>query len=152
MSHNITDHHLWAQAKRYYPDDSNPMGYVYGIFDQEGTVLYIGQTKNIEARMSGHSHVVDEDVQVLYIEVPREELSNVEAEYILHFLPPLNKTFPKSTSLSTLDAYNKVDRRFYNQRVLVLSYIESMGIKGKHGYFRVKDLEQISAILPEAGE
>jgi hypothetical protein len=55
------------------------------------TVVYIGQTRNLAARLLQHTHTGKKWERVLFIPVPVAELLRVEAEWIAALQPPLNR-------------------------------------------------------------
>jgi len=151
MQHNVQDHPYWAQASTFIVrENSERIGYIYGIVENE-KVIYIGKTSNFETRMRNHTHIQGRDVEVLCIEDPYDKMDALEADYILTFLPELNKTLPREGDYSTLDHYQKTDVRFYSSRVPVLRLLREIDAENVLGYFKKEDLEEVSRRLDEGG-
>ena len=125
------------------------LGYIYALFSEDNELLYIGQTLDIFAR--SRAHFADENKKDVfccdYIQVIPPDMNEIEAYLILKYLPKYNKTIPKNKDFYTLDAYQKIDVRFYSNRVGVLRIIESLNIQDIHGYYKKTDLEIISEML-----
>ena len=62
---------------------------------QDEEVIYVGQSTDIPSRVLSHRRSKDFD-RYATMPVPRGWLSEVEAEYILHYQPELNRSLPKN--------------------------------------------------------
>lgn len=59
----------------------------------EGTsVMYVGQTRNLAARLLQHTHTGKRWERVLFVPVPVADLLQVEARWIAALQPPLNRS------------------------------------------------------------
>jgi hypothetical protein len=67
---------------------------VYFLLQGE-EVIYVGQSTDIPSRVLSHRRTKDFD-RYATMPVPRDWLSEVEAEYILHYQPELNRSLPKN--------------------------------------------------------
>ena len=104
---------------------------VYLLFDDYRDVIYVGQTRNLKTRI--YQHILDGKPfsQFECIPCTEDEVTNLEAEYIIKHNPKLN------TKLPTVDKYKTITQA----RNIILE-----AIKGKEGQvldFIVDDLEVI---------
>jgi hypothetical protein len=67
---------------------------VYFLLQGE-EVIYVGQSADIPSRVLSHRRTKDFD-RYATMPIPRDWLSEVEAEYILHYQPELNRSLPKN--------------------------------------------------------
>ena len=66
---------------------------VYILIDERGKPIYIGQSKNLKARISGHEKKVDAEwVAYFPLDCPEEERLEMEKSFINHYKPALNTT------------------------------------------------------------
>ena len=122
-------------------------GYIYLLYDDTDEVVYVGQSKYLEGRIKAHYKDKPDVRYAKYFEVPIDEMNEIEAEYIIKYLPVYNHSLPKNTLFYSLDGYQKVDIRFYSRRVTVLRMIERCEyIEIKH-YYHKSELERISGFL-----
>ena len=71
---------------------------VYKVIDAEGTVIYVGQAKNIYRRWKNGHHILSEiliecgtDAYIDWVEVPEWLLNRTENAAITFYQPKLNK-------------------------------------------------------------
>ena len=125
--------------------EEKEIGYIYGLFDTDDNLLYIGQTKSIKTRTDFHFSDKPRVEYCKYTKFPLEYLSEYEAKFILKYLPEYNRTIPPNFWFYTIDQYQKKDIRFYSRKVFVLRNLKN--IESNSGYYYVKDLEHISSLL-----
>lgn len=73
---------------------------VYHLIDSNGMVVYVGQTRSLKSRLTGHLSKKDFS-SFLFYECNREDLNENEAIDIVKLNPPLNETLPSNTVLKT---------------------------------------------------
>jgi len=144
MSH---DNLPWKPYPHINDSETSSHGYIYALFDHHDNLLYVGQTTGLDSRIRAHYSDKPQVRYAKYIEIPLSELNDVEASLILRHLPPLNKTVPKNTAYYTLEGYQKVDQRFYSNRVAALRLARQF--ENICGYYHVSDLAEISEQMDE---
>lgn len=76
---------------------------VYFLIENDA-VLYIGQSRNLPARLSQHSQDGKRWNRVLFLPVPAERLLEVETEWIRTLQPPMNRTGNRNQDRVLLDS------------------------------------------------
>lgn len=64
---------------------------------ESGSVVYIGQTRNLAGRLLQHTHDGKHWERVLFMPAPEASLLHVEAEWISALQPPLNRCLQTKT-------------------------------------------------------
>jgi len=94
----------WRRVE-YNSDDLQPC--VYKLFKGED-IVYIGQTKHgVYSRLVSHKKTKDFD-SVFVMNVPTDDLNDIEATLILENMPKYNKSVPKSNKFATLKEFKTI--------------------------------------------
>ena len=134
--------HKW---EKYLPVLKSNNSYVYKLVDYNGEVAYVGQTKDLESRVSFHLKNKPDIKYVEYIEVPSEQADSWESEYIIRYLPRYNKSIPRGERFMSLVKFSKYDQRFSSNEVLAIRLAKNFDSVG--GYYHIDDLKQISVMM-----
>ena len=119
-----------------------PLCGIYFLFDGD-EIVYIGQSVNILARVG--VHFFDKNKQFnsfAYIEYPLGTLAELEAEYILIFVPKYNANPPGNSKWQSLDVIKK--RTGIGKNALK-KFVRQNKIQNLGGYFLVSDF---AAFMP----
>ena len=71
-----------------------PVAGVYFVYSKSLNLVYIGQSTNIEQRITKHHQAYSGDEVVAYVKVPEEDVRlNIEKNAIIHARPPMNRQY-----------------------------------------------------------
>ena len=73
--------------------EARPVPGVYFLVDSFGHIAYVGQSKNVLARMAGHNDKQFTTVKMIHVKEDRKRLE-IEGKLIALFAPKFNKTGP----------------------------------------------------------
>lgn len=126
--------------------------YIYALW-KDRQIVYIGQTVNLETRLSAHRKEKDFDQYSFFKCGSRAQMENVESQLIAELRPSQNRaigdkfiSFHKVRSrIRALGNEYKYDQRYYVNRLGDL--MESLGIKvtsfDNKAYIHIRDLEDV---------
>lgn len=83
----------------------NKTGIYFLIKDNE--IVYVGQSTQFYTKLSSHVNNKDFDSYFI-IEVPEEQLTEYEVEYIIKFNPIYNSILPSNNIYKTLESMKKI--------------------------------------------
>lgn len=128
----------------------NPAAYyLYLLYDENDVLLYIGQTKNILARVGIHISNYPQIKYARYCKVPGEQVNEIEAEFILFYWPPLNFTIPTNNKWICLERFQKIHLCLKGKTHKCRKAIKKLNLKDLRGYYLLEDLLKILPIVCE---
>lgn len=99
------------------PVDSFNYSGIYFLL-RNSNVVYVGQSKNVSARI--HYHTIEKDFDSFYaVPCAKQDLDDLEAYYIVLFSPEFNFTLPINTLYVTID--QAIHRLHLNSRKLKMN-------------------------------
>lgn len=119
--------------------------YLYFIFDEFGTVVYIGQTQSLFSRICTHlnDNVLGVIGKIGYISCASQSINNAEAYHIVKLNPKFNKNLPQNDIYMTQESFKKTGKMFNLSESEILNYSEILNLERENGYFKIEDMKKI---------
>lgn len=135
MNSLFTESELLASAQPY-----EPVCGIYFLF-QSSNLVYVGQSVDIHARLSAHVRKKEFD-RYTVIPCQPDQLNEMEADYIVYFNPPLNRSLPENLIWMTRSG---IRRRFPEMTwPAIKRYMRENNVTDTNGFYRVADFGMLS--------
>lgn len=141
----------WLPLERRSQFPQQPV--VYFVIDSDGTVQYIGQSRNLKRRWQTH-HCYKElsamrGVRVAYLFMSKELLPGTEEDLIKRFKPPLNKVVSPLENLKLSPRSGRPAK--YGKRTNHKAVVSDIGWEGSQSVAKMAGFSSVSEMLEELG-
>lgn len=130
-----------------YTPPKKGLGYVYHLFNTDDMLLYVGHTTNIYIGIGKHILNKKCVYKIKYWEVPLLELTNIVAEHIIKFNPPLNKVIPQNNKWMLFSTYIRINPVVKGKAVKIKKILKEKGWEYQRDCLMIHQWEEIANIL-----
>src|SRR5690606_28064965 len=115
-----------------------PICGIYFLID-ESEIVYVGQAKDIWTRLVPYWRGDKQFAKFAYIECNESDLSDLEAEYIVSFMPRYNISLPPNSKWTTLFLVRRRAHEMGINFTRVKRYMREKKICSINEYYRISD-------------